>query len=71
MENIIIEEKNKLVSCGSDSLIKVWDINLVKNDKIDDNNNIDINNYLNNNPNSNKGKKDIINVELNKEINKN
>ena len=47
------------MSCGSDSLIKVWDINLVKNDKIDDNNNIDINNYLNNNPNSNKEKKDI------------
>ena len=66
---VFIEERNQIVSCGSDSLIKVWDINLVKTGKIEDNKNIDINNYSNNNnPNSNKEKKDIINVELNKEI---
>ena len=65
---LFIEERNQIVSCGSDSLIKVWDISMIKNDKIDDNQNIDINNYSNSNLNSTKEKKDIINVELNKEI---
>ena len=62
---LFIEEKNQLVTCGSDTLIKVWDINLIKNS---DNENIDTNNYSNNNPIINKDKKDIIICELNKEL---
>jgi WD40 repeat protein len=67
-KSLFIEERNQIVSCGSDSLIKVWDISLVKTCKNDNNQNIDIKNYSNNNSNSNKEIKNIINVELNKEI---
>ena len=45
---LFIKERNELISCGSDSLIKVWKLNYIKN----------------NNDNQNENEKDIINYEL-------
>ena len=47
-EILFIKERNELISCGSDSLIKVWKLNYIKN----------------NNDNQNENEKDIINYEL-------
>ena len=57
---LFIQENNNLISCSSDSLIKIWDINLIQKNK----------NMKNNSNDLNDDEKDIIEYKLSKILNK-